>query len=150
MKIGGGDVIIRSTCNIAGLVAALFLAPALALAQITAGTVTGWVLDPSGAIVAGARVDLISETQGIKTAAVITNATGGCVIPNLIEGAYRGIENELAGGNESGISTDPPSNRLTALPTFPELYPDAGEMNTGTMLPGHAGDEAAMQFYRRK
>ena len=75
---------IRSTCsNIAGLVVALFLAPGLALAQITVGTVTGRVVDPSGAIVAGARVDLISETQGTKTAAVITNATGDYVIPKL-------------------------------------------------------------------
>jgi hypothetical protein len=69
---------IRSSCNIAILVVALFLATALALAQITVGTVTGRVVDPSGAVVAGARVDLIGET-----AAVITNATGDYVIPNL-------------------------------------------------------------------
>ena len=31
----------------------------------------------------GARVDLISETQGTKSAAVITNATGDYVIPKL-------------------------------------------------------------------
>jgi hypothetical protein len=277
---------------------ALFLATALALAQITVCTVTGQVVDPLGSVVVGARVDLISETQGTKTAAVITNATGDYVIPNLapdtyaleragnfsqslnnqgvainpimnysnnapfpgniipanmlyapgqavlnqyplpnltqrpgqnynwqinapayqqltqqpagkldyqatqklrfsvkysgqiardvttpryipgfndacvpypwianwagtvtyvmgpttfLEGTYGRIENQLAGGNESGIPTGPSSNRLTALPTFPELYPDAGEMNTGVLwLPGLAGDEAAVQFCRCK
>jgi hypothetical protein len=53
------------------------------------------------------------------------------ISPTFIEGTYGRIENQLAGGNESGIPTDPSSNRLTALPTFPELYPDTGEMNTG-------------------
>jgi hypothetical protein len=257
---------------------ALLLVSPLALAQITVGTVTGRVVDTSGAVVAGARVDLIGETQGTKTAAVITNAAGDYVIPNLapdtytlehtgnfsqslnnqgvalnpiinyqsgapfpgniipanqlyapgqavlnqyplpnltqgpgqnynwqinapayqqltrqpagkldyratqklrfsvkysgqiardvttpgyilgfndayvpypyitnlggtvtyvispttfLDGTYGRIENQLAGGNESGIPTDASSNRLTALPTFPELYPDAGEMNTG-------------------
>ena len=65
--------------------------------------------------------------------------------------AFGRIENQLAGGNESGIPTDASSNRLTALPTFPELYPDAGVMN-----PGYYGYQAmqatkpTMQFCRRK
>jgi hypothetical protein len=67
---------------------ALFLATALALAQITVCTVTGQVVDPLGSVVVGARVDLISETQGTKTAAVITNATGDYVIPNLAPDTY--------------------------------------------------------------
>ena len=49
----------------------------------------------------------------------------------FIEGTYGRIENQLAGGNESGIPTDASSNRLTGLPTFPELYPNAGVMNPG-------------------
>jgi len=49
----------------------------------------------------------------------------------FIGGTYGRIENQLAGGNESGIPTDPSSNRLTALPTFPELYSNAGVMNPG-------------------
>jgi protein-S-isoprenylcysteine O-methyltransferase Ste14 len=48
---------IRSNCsNIAGLVVALFLVSALALAQITFGTVTGQVVDPSGHILIWAGV----------------------------------------------------------------------------------------------
>ena len=79
---------IRSTSrNIAGLVAALFLAP-LALAQITVGTLTGRVVDSSGAIVAGAKVEAISQTQNTRTAAVLTNATGDYVIPNLAPDTY--------------------------------------------------------------
>jgi len=79
----------RSSCsNIAGLVAALFLVPALALAQITVGTVTGRVVDQSGAVVVGAQVRLLSETQGTRTAAVLTNTTGDYVIPNLAPDTY--------------------------------------------------------------
>jgi hypothetical protein len=80
---------IRSTRNnIAGLVAAMFLLAPLALAQITVGTVTGRVVDPSGAVVAGAKVALTSETQGTRTAAVLTNTTGDYVIPNLAPDTY--------------------------------------------------------------
>ena len=47
----------------------------------------------------------------------------------FIEGTYGQIENQLAGGNEQGILTDPESNRLTSLKDFPMLYPNAGVMN---------------------
>jgi hypothetical protein len=64
---------IRSTFRkIAGLVVALFLAPCLALAQITVGTLTGRVVNPSGSVIVGAHVDVISETQNTRTAAVTT------------------------------------------------------------------------------
>ncbi|HYW42235.1 MAG TPA: carboxypeptidase regulatory-like domain-containing protein [Bryobacteraceae bacterium] len=80
---------IRSIRNaIAGLVAAMFLLAPLALAQITVGTLTGRVVDASGGIVVGAKVGLISETQGTRTAAVLTNATGDYVIPNLAPDTY--------------------------------------------------------------
>src|SRR5258708_18416134 len=47
-----------------GLVAALCLLPHAALAQITTGTVTGRVLDSSGAVISGAHVVLISQAHG--------------------------------------------------------------------------------------
>jgi hypothetical protein len=93
----------RSTCNIAGLVAALFLALALALAQITAGTVTGRVVDPSGAIVAGARLDVISQTQGTKTAAIITNATGGYTL-EVSAPSFKIIRRQIAAYTKSGAN----------------------------------------------
>jgi hypothetical protein len=66
----------------------LFLLAPLALAQITVGTVTGRVVDPSGSVVVAARVDLIRETQGTRTAAVLTDTTGDYVIPNLAPDTY--------------------------------------------------------------
>ncbi len=50
----------------------------------------------------------------------------------FIEGTYGSIKNELAGGNENGILTNPESNRLQSLKDFPMLYPDAGVLPTGS------------------
>ena len=47
----------------------------------------------------------------------------------FLEGTYGFIRNELAGGNENGILMNEASNRLTSLPGFPMLYPDAGVVN---------------------
>ena len=74
--------------NVAPVVATFFLLPLLALAQITTGTVTGRVVDSSGAVVPSAQVTLISEAHGTRTAAVITNETGDYVIPNVAPDTY--------------------------------------------------------------
>ncbi len=80
---------IRSTCRIvAGLVVALFLLAPSALAQITTGTVMGRVVDPTGGVVAGAQVVLISEARGTRTAPVPTNESGDFVIPNVTADTY--------------------------------------------------------------
>jgi hypothetical protein len=80
---------VRSTCSIvAGLVVALFLLPPSALAQITTGTVTGRVIDSTGAVVPGAHVILISEARGTKTAPVLTNDTGDYVFANMTPDTY--------------------------------------------------------------
>ena len=71
-----------------GLVAALFLLPLLVLAQITTGTVTGRVVDSSGAVVPQAQVVLISEAQNTKSPAVQTNGSGDYVIPNVTPVTY--------------------------------------------------------------
>jgi hypothetical protein len=44
----------------------------------------------------------------------------------FIEGTYGFIRNELSDGNEGGILLNDASNRLTSLPGFPLLYPNAG------------------------
>ena len=68
---------IRNTCNIiACLVVALFLLPSSAPAQITTGSVTGLVVDSTGGVVPRARVILISESRGTKSAPVLTNDSG--------------------------------------------------------------------------
>src|SRR4051812_14879243 len=71
-----------------GLMLALVLAPRPAAAQITTGTVSGNVKDPSGAIIPGATVVLISETRATRSAPAITNETGDYVFPNVTADTY--------------------------------------------------------------
>src|SRR3954451_5361195 len=79
----------RITCRVAvGFVAALFLSPFTAPAQITTGTVTGRVVDSTGGIIASARVILISAARGTRTAAVLTNDSGDYVFPNMTADTY--------------------------------------------------------------
>ena len=56
-------------------------------AQTTTGTVLGYVTDPSGAILSGARVTIINEATGL-TRTVTTNASGEYVIALLPVGRY--------------------------------------------------------------
>jgi hypothetical protein len=44
----------------------------------------------------------------------------------FLEGTYGFIRNELAGGNENGVLMNDAANRLSSLPGFPLIYPDAG------------------------
>ncbi|MEP6917750.1 MAG: carboxypeptidase regulatory-like domain-containing protein, partial [Acidobacteriota bacterium] len=57
-------------------------------AQITTGTITGIVVDAQGGVVPGASVAVTSETQGTKTAPVITTSAGGYVVPSLQADRY--------------------------------------------------------------
>jgi len=73
------------------LVAAAVLLTATALpanAQITTGAVVGTVTDQQGGVVPGATIVLVSETQGTKTAPVVTNAEGQYVVPNVTADTY--------------------------------------------------------------
>jgi len=77
------------TCRVAvGFVAALFLSPFSAQAQITTGTVTGRVVDASGGVIASAKVSLVSEARATRSAAVITNDSGDYVFPNVTADTY--------------------------------------------------------------
>src|SRR3954467_2034156 len=69
-------------------VAALFLLPALSTAQITTGTVTGRVVDSTGAVITNASVTLTSETRGTKSATLVTNSDGDYVFPNVAPDTY--------------------------------------------------------------
>jgi len=52
-------------------------------AQGVTGTLSGTVKDPQGAVVPGATVTVINESQGTEMAPVVTNATGDFVVPNV-------------------------------------------------------------------
>ena len=47
----------------------------------------------------------------------------------FLEGTYGFIRNELTGGNEGGVLVNESSNRLTAMPNFPILYAEAGDVD---------------------
>ncbi len=59
-----------------------------ALAQGVTGTLTGTVKDSQGGVVPGATVTLISQSQGTRSPAVVTNATGDFVVPNIAADTY--------------------------------------------------------------
>ena len=59
------------------------------------------------------------SNYGITTNYTINSTT-------FFEATYGSIKNELAGGGSGGILTNDSSNRLTAMPDFPLIYPDAG------------------------
>lgn len=48
----------------------------------------------------------------------------------FMEGTYGFIRNELVGGNEGGVLINDSSNRLTAMPNFPIIYPNAGKVDS--------------------
>jgi len=53
------------------------------------------------------------------------------VTPTMVaEFTYGSIENQLTGGGSGGVPTAAPANRNNTLSAFPNLYPDAGVLNT--------------------
>jgi len=79
----------------------------LLLAQSTGGRILGRVADPSGAILAKAKVSLINEATGVSQEAE-TNDSGDYGFPQVAVGTYR-LEVDLAGFKKSvqrGIVVD--------------------------------------------
>ena len=72
----------------ADVMVALLVVSSPLLAQITTGTVTGSVKDPTGAVIPGATVVLTSETRGTKSAPAVTNEAGTYVFPNVTPDTY--------------------------------------------------------------
>ncbi len=56
-------------------------------AQVGTGTISGAVMDPSGAVVVGALVSITNSQTGVVTSAT-TNSQGRYVVPDLIVGTY--------------------------------------------------------------
>jgi hypothetical protein len=69
------------------LVALALFVPVLSYAQRTTANMSGTVLDPSGAIVAGAKIT-VTETATNTASTAVTSQTGFYVITNLAPGNY--------------------------------------------------------------
>ena len=80
-----------------GLLAAN-MSPAL-LAQATEGSILGTVTDPSGLVVAGARIQLTGEATGLVRT-TISNGAGEYVVANLPLGSYK-VAAEMTGFKRS-------------------------------------------------
>ena len=70
------------------LVSLALLVPALALAQLYTGSVTGLVTDPSGAVVPNAQVRLVDEAKGFSFAAT-SDSAGRYVFRQVPPGTYK-------------------------------------------------------------
>ena len=70
-------------------VAVLFFCATGAWAQITSGRLSGTVIDPQGAFVAGARVSVANQLQSGRVFETAANERGEWVIPSLPTGIYR-------------------------------------------------------------
>ena len=70
------------------LVAALFLLPFSAPAQVTTGNITGRVVDASGGVIPNANVTLISEVHGNRLAPVKTNSSGDYTFADVTADRY--------------------------------------------------------------
>ena len=70
------------------ILANLFLFACAAIAQNPYATVTGRVVDPANATIAGAKVEIVNSETGVKDS-VETNSEGIYAIPNLQPGIYR-------------------------------------------------------------
>ena len=69
------------------IMAMLLLIPCLVLAQSYRGSIRGHVVDPSGGVMAGAKVTAKSNATGL-TRETVTGADGGYVLAELPVGAY--------------------------------------------------------------
>src|SRR5689334_13340595 len=77
--------IVASMLMLAGFVSLTQAPPASG--QGATGAINGTVTDPTGAVIAGARVILQSTTTGVQRV-TMTNSTGTYAIPEVIPGPY--------------------------------------------------------------
>ena len=89
-------------------VVCLVLAGLPSLAQNTAGSISGVVQDPQGAVVPGAKVTLTNEAQGAAGPQIASSPEGTFVFSPVLPGRYT-ITVESAGFKryvQSGITLD--------------------------------------------
>ncbi len=87
----------KTILRFATLLALILLCCAVALAQIKSGTIVGAVTDPSGAVVAGAKIVVVNQQTNVETATV-SDSTGSFTVPYLASGTYNvNVEKSGAG-----------------------------------------------------
>ncbi len=92
---------------VCALVAFLLLTPALLLAQGANGRIVGRVADPTGAVLAGAKVTLTNEATAI-TRDALTNDSGDYSFVQVVPGTYT-LQYELKGFKKNvqkGVTVD--------------------------------------------
>jgi hypothetical protein len=102
----------KKLAHVCTILAFLFCVCTAAFAQSDVGTITGFVKDPSGAVVPGAKVTVKSDATG-EEHSVTTDSSGHYTVPNLLPGPYTLIAS--APGFKEFISTQ---NRLEANSTI--------------------------------
>src|SRR6185503_5410865 len=77
----------RGTMRTLAVIFCLCLFAALAFSQAASGTITGTILDPAGAVVANATVEVKNNETG-QAVATVSTATGSYTATNLPPGPY--------------------------------------------------------------
>src|SRR4051812_8979502 len=83
MRIAAGFQLSR----LLGLAVLLWVTMLTASGQSQTGQISGRVIDPTGAAIAGAKVQVIHALTR-NTREFVSEATGGFVFPNLLPGTY--------------------------------------------------------------
>ncbi len=98
---------LRSRCASRLAVSVCLLIPALLPAQSTGGRILGRVTDPTNAVLAEVKVNLINEATGVSTT-TSTNGNGDYAFPQVAVGTYR-MEFDLTGFKKNvqrGVNVD--------------------------------------------
>src|SRR5436305_11926069 len=78
---------VRLSAFVSALLCVFMLAASIASAQTTTGTVSGQILDSTGAVVTNAKVTITNEGTGVSQ--VITTSTAGTFhLPSILPGNY--------------------------------------------------------------
>ena len=94
------------------LITMIFVFSAPVMAQATTGTLKGTVVDPNGAVVAGATVTVKNEATGVEETTT-TSGEGNFTVPNLLPGKYTvtvappsGFSTKAVTGVDIRVATD--------------------------------------------
>ena len=88
-------ITVRLRAGVSFLAVLLALIPAAVLAQTGAGSITGLIVDESGAAVPGVTVTATNQATNVAYVAV-TNGSGNYTIPGVVLGTYV-VKAEMSG-----------------------------------------------------